>query len=181
MRIVVTQNFLTSAECAELTSLTNYGIANNLMTLGINTTLRYTSRLQTDLYQYPQSVYDIAAKVRSYCGVTAYPSVPDQGRDGIVTTYMPTGADIFSYQSPLINGQGQLWAYVITQQTESGGVTQINGVDYAVNQGDLLCYLTSNNEQYTTPVTGATPRICWTFGNLVPTDAWESGEIVVGG
>lgn len=181
MRIVVVSNYLSVADCDYLTSLTNYGHTNNLMTLGVNTLLRYTSRVRPDLYTYPQRVLDIAAQIRTYCGVTNYPVIPDQGQDGIVTTYMPTGADIFSYQANLIQNQGQLWAYIITQQTESGGVTQINGVDYALNQGDLLCYLTSNNTQYVTPVAGATTRICWTFGNLVPTDAWESGEIVVGG
>lgn len=181
MRIEIVKNYMSADDCAYLTSLTNYGKDNNLMTLGANTELRYTSRIHPDLYTYPQRVLDIATQVRTYCGVVSYPVVPAQGQDGIVTTYMPTGADIFSYQAPLINGQGQLWAYVITQQTESGGVTQLNGVNQDLGQGDLLCYLTSNNTQYVTPVTGATTRICWTFGNLVPTDAWESGQIVFGG
>jgi hypothetical protein len=181
MRIVTVKNYLSPEQCSQLTELTKYGYDNNMMTLGNRTTLRYTSRLDTTLYTYPQSVFDIAAQVRTYCGVSTYPVISGQGSDGIVTTYMPTGADIFSYQAPLIEGQGQLWSFVVTQQTEAGGVTQINGVDYPVDQGDLLVYLTSNNTQYTTPVTGNTTRICWSFGNLVPTDAWESGQIVVGG
>ena len=181
MRIVTVENYLTPEQCAQLSAITQYGHDNNQMTLGINTTLRYTSRLDTSLYTYPQSVLDTATQIRAYCGVASYPIVSGQGSDGIVTTYMPTGADIFSYQAPLIEGQGQLWSFVITQPTGSGGVTQINGVDYPVGQGDLLVYLTSNNTQYTTPVTGSTTRICWSFGNLVPTEAWESGQIVVGG
>ena len=181
MRIVTVENYLTPEQCAQLSAVTQYGYDNNQMTRGLNTTLRYTSRLDTSLYTYPQSVFDIATQVRAYCGVASYPVDSGQGSDGIVTTYMPTGADIFSYQANLIEGQGQLWSFVITQPTEFGGVTQINGVDYPVDQGDLLVYLTSNNTQYTTPVTGGTTRICWSFGNLVPTEAWESGQIVVGG
>jgi hypothetical protein len=180
MRIELRKNYLSPEQCAQLNELTQYGHDNNLMTLGVNTTLRYTSRLNTTLYTYPQSVFDIAAQVRTYCGVASYPVISGQGADGIVTTYMPTGADIFSYQAGLIEGQGQLWSFIVTQQTEAGGVTQINGVDYPVDQGDLLVYLTSNNTQYTTPVTGSTTRFCWCFGNLVPTEAWESGQIVVG-
>lgn len=181
MRVVTVKNYLTPTQCSDLSGLTQYGYDHNMMTLGMFTNLRYTSRIDPSLYTYPQSVFDIAAQIRAYCGVANYPVVPNQGSDGIVTTYMPTGADIFSYQAPLVNGQGQLWMYVITQQTEAGGVTQINGVDYPLDQGDLLVYLTSNNTQYVTPVTGATTRICWTFGNIVPTDAWESGQIIVGG
>jgi hypothetical protein len=181
MRIEVIKNYLLQEQCVQLNTLTQYGHDNNLMTLGGFTILRYTSRLDTALYTYPQSVFDIATQVRAYCGVANYPVASGQGSDGIVTTYMPTGADIFNYQAPLIEGQGQLWSFVVTQQTEGGGITQINGVDYSVDQGDLLVYLTSNNTQYTTPVTGSTTRICWSFGNLVPTDAWESGQIVVGG
>jgi len=180
MRIEIRRNYLSQEQCTQLTALTQEGHDNNMMTLGINTTSRYTSRLNTTLYTYPQVVFDIAAQTRAYCGVTGYPIVSNQGTDGIVTTYMPTGADIFSYQAPLLEDQGQLWSFIVTQQTEAGGVTQINGVDYSVNQGDLLVYLTSNNAQYTTPVTGNTSRICWSFGNLVPTDAWESGVIEVG-
>lgn len=181
MRIVTVENYLSPEQCAQLSAVTQYGHDHNQMTLGTNTTLRYTSRIDTSLYTYPQYVLDIAAQVRAYCGVAAYPIVDGQGGDGIVTTYMPTGADIFRYHGYLIEGQGQLWSFIVTQPTESGGVTQINGVDYPVGQGDLLVYLTSNNTQYTTPVTGGTTRICWSFGNLVPTDAWESGQIVVGG
>lgn len=185
MRIVTVENYLTPEQCAQLSAVTQYGHDNNQMTLGKYTELRYTSRIDTSLYTYPQSVLDIATQVRAYCGVASYPIISGQGSDGIVTTYMPTGADIFSYQATgeTIEGQlqGQLWSFVITQPTESGGVTQINGVDYPVGQGDLLVYLTSNNTQYTTPVTGGTTRICWSFGNYVPTEAWESGQIVVGG
>lgn len=181
MRIITVKNYLSLAQCAELSNITKYGKDNNLMTLGEDTSLRYTSRIATSLYTYPQLVFDIATQIRAYCGVADYPSVPYQGSQGIVTTYMPTGAEGLHYQAELINGQGQLWMFIVTQQTESGGVVQINEVDYSLYVGDLLVYLTSNNTQYVTPVTGVTTKLNWLFGNLVPTEAWESGQIIVGG
>ena len=183
MRYEIASNFLTPEECAQLNGVTQYGYDNGQMTLGVNTTLRYTSRLDTSLYTYPQGVFDLANRVRAYCGVTNYPIIAGQGSDAIVTNYMPTGADIFSYkaaQNP-DTGAAQLWAFIVTQASESGGVLQINGVEYPVNAGDLYCYLTSENYQYTTNVMGATTRICWMFGNWVPAADWENGTIIFGG
>ena len=75
MRIETRKNFLTPEECAQLNDLTDYGVANNLMTLGNQTTVRYTSRLDSDLYQYPQWVLDLSVRIRSFCGVADYPIV----------------------------------------------------------------------------------------------------------
>lgn len=183
MRYEIASSFLTPEECAQLNGVTQYGYDNGQMTLGVNTTLRYTSRIDTTLYNYPQGVLDLAARVRAYCGVANYPIISGQGSDAIVTNYMPTGADIFAYkasQGPGTNS-AQLWAFIVTQASESGGVQQINGIEYPVNVGDLYCYLTSENNQYTTAVLGATPRICWMFGNWVPAADWENGTIIFGG
>lgn len=189
MRIESAKNFLTPAECAQLNGVTQYGYDNGMMTLGLNTTLRYTSRLDPSLYTYPQGVFDLATRVRTYCGVMAYPTIAsqgpgqNQGQDGIVTNYMPTGADIFNYQAykePNTN-DSQLWAFIVTQASEGGGVVRINSIDYPVDVGELYCYLTSDNTQYVTPVTGPTTRICWMFGNWVPAIDWENGTIIFGG
>lgn len=182
MRFESAKNFLTPDECAQLNGVTQYGYDNGQMTLGVNTTLRYTSRLDKTLYNYPQGVFDLATRVRSYCGVSAYPIIDGQGTDAIVTNYMPTGADIFPYAALRnTNGDAQLWAFIVTQVPEGGGVLQINGVDKPVDAGELFCYLTSEVAQYTTPVTGVTTRICWMFGNWVPAADWENGTIIFGG
>lgn len=182
MRFESTKNFLTQAECDQLNGVTQYGYDNGMMTLGLNTQLRYTSRIDTSLYTYPQVVLDLASRVRTYCGVSGYPIITGQGSDAIVTNYMPTGADIFSYQAFTnpTDGAGQFWAFIVTQASESGGVLQLNGVDYPVEVGELYCYMTSDTTQYTTPVSGATTRICWMFGNWVPASDWENGTIIYG-
>ena len=183
MRYELAPNFLTPEECAQLNGVTQYGYDNGQMTLGTNTTLRYTSRLNPSLYSYPQGVLDLGSRVRAYCGVTNYPVIDGQGEDAIVTNYMPTNADIHSYKAgpSFDTGAAQLWAFIVTQASENGGLQQINGIDYPVNVGDLYCYLTSENYQYTTAVLGATPRICWMFGNWVPAADWENGTIIFGG
>lgn len=182
MRIETTKNFLTPQECDRLNTITQYGHDNGMMTLGLNTNLRYTSRIDTSLYTYPQDVFDLAARVRTYCGVSAYPIITGQGSDAIVTNYMPTGADIFSYTS-LRNsdGAGQFWAFIVTQAPDDGGMLQLNGTPFPVEAGELYCYMTSETEQYTTPVVGPTTRICWMFGNWVPPADWENGTIIFGG
>lgn len=183
MRFESTKNYLTPEECAQLNSVTQYGYDNGQMTLGINTELRYTSRLNTSLYTYPQGVLDLATRIRTYCGVASYPIITGQGTDAIVTNYMLTNADIFSYQAQQNpnTGAAQFWAFVVTQASDGGAILQLNGVDYPVEVGELYCYLTSEVNQYTTHLTGTTPRICWMFGNWVPAADWENGTIVYGG
>jgi len=61
MRYEIAPNFLTPEECAQLNGVTQYGYDNGQMTLGINTNLRYTSRLDPSLYSYPQGVLDLVA------------------------------------------------------------------------------------------------------------------------
>jgi hypothetical protein len=182
MRIEVVRNFLTSAECNQLTALTEYGKTNNLLTLGAKTEVRYTSRLDPDLYQYPQSVIDISNRVRAYCGVSNYPLIFEQGRNGIVTNYTPPTGDVSVHtdsRSP--DGLAALRCNVVTRQADLGGVLFIGGQEVPLAAGDLHCYLVSEYEHYVTPVEGNTVRVNWIFGAYVPAEAWESGQIVVGG
>jgi hypothetical protein len=180
MRIETRKNFLTPEECAQLSALTDYGVANNLMTLGGNTTVRYTSRLYPDLYQYPQWVLDIATRVRAFCGVTNYPVIGDQGRNGIVTNYTPPTGDVFAHvDARSSTGMAALRCNIVTRQADAGGVLYIGGQEVPLEVGELHCYLVSEYEHYVTPVEGSTTRVNWIFGAYVPAEAWESGQIVV--
>lgn len=182
MRIEVIKNFLTPDECAQLTSLTDYGKANNLLTLGWDTEVRYTSRLYPDLYQYPQSVINLSERIRAYCGVSSYPLILGQGRNGIVTNYTPPTGDVFAHTDGRSeDGMSALRCNVVTRQADAGGVLFIGGQEVPLEAGDLHCYLVSEYEHYVTVVEGNTVRVNWIFGAYVPKDAWESGQIIVGG
>jgi hypothetical protein len=182
MRIVVIKNYLTPEECAQLTDLTDYGKANNLLTLGGETDVRYTSRLNPDLYQYPQSVIDMSNKIRAYCGVSSYPLILDQGRNGIVTNYTPPTGDVKVHTDRgSTDGLAALRCNVVTRQADAGGVLFIGGQEVPLEAGDLHCYLVSEYAHYVTVVQGNTIRVNWIFGAYVPAEAWESGQIVVGG
>lgn len=182
MRIVVVKNYLPPSTCAELTALTNYAKANNYLTLGIYTTVRYTSRLHPELYNYPQWVLDLSTQIRTYCGVANYPIISGYGKDGIVTNYIPQTGDILVHKDARSeDGLAALRCNVVTQQAELGGVLYVGGQEVPLEAGDLHCYLVSEYEHYVTAVQGNTVRINWIFGAYVPAEAWESGEIVVGG
>lgn len=182
MRIEIVKNFLTPAECSDLTALTDYGKANNLLTLGMETSVRYTSRLYPDLYQYPQSVLDMSNRIRAYCGVSSYPLILEQGRNGIVTNYTPPTGSVFAHtDTRSSDGLAALRCNVVTRQADAGGVLFIGGQEILLEAGDLHCYLVSEYEHYVTEVQGSTVRVNWMFGAYVPAEAWESGQIVVGG
>ena len=184
MRIVVVKNYLPQSTCDQLNSLTDYAKVNNILTLGNRTTVRYTSRLHPEYYQYPQWVLDLSNQIRAYCGVANYPIISGetQGRDGIVTNYTPPTGDVFAHtdaKSP--DGLSALRCNVVTRQADAGGVLYVGGQEVPLAAGDLHCYLVSDYEHYVTPVEGSTVRVNWIFGAYVPKEAWESGEIVVGG
>jgi hypothetical protein len=182
MRIEVIKNYLTPEECLQLTDLTDYGKANNLLTLGTQTTVRYTSRIHPELYQYPQFVNDISNRIREYCGVSSYPLILGQGRNGIVTNYTPPTGDVKAHTDARSDdGLAALRCNVVTRQADAGGVLFIGGQEIPLGAGDLHCYLVSEYEHYVTVVTGITVRVNWIFGAYVPAEAWESGQIVVGG
>jgi hypothetical protein len=181
MRIETRKNFLTSEECTQLNELTDYGVANNLMTLGLQTTVRKTSRLYPDLYQYPQWVLDLSTRIRVFCGVAGYPIIDGQGRNGVVTNHTPPTGDVFAHtdeKSP--DGMAALRCNIVTRQADTGGVLYIGGQPLPLEAGELHCYLVSEYEHYVTPVEGNTIRVNWIFGAYVPAEAWESGQIVVG-
>jgi hypothetical protein len=182
MRIVTVENYLTPEQCAQLTDLTQYGYDNNLLTIGLKTVVRHTSRLDSDLYQYPQWVLDLSNQIRTYCGVSSYPIIDGQGRNGIITNYTPPTGDVFAHtdvRSP--EGLAALRCNVVTRQADSGGVLFVGGQEVPLKAGDLHCYLVSEYEHYVTAVAGNTTRVNWIFGAYVPAEAWESGQIVVGG
>lgn len=182
MRIVVVKNYLSPSVCADLTALTVYGKVNNYLTLGGNTTVRYTSRLHPELYEYPQWVLDLSTQIRTYCGVANYSIISGQGKNGIVTNYTPPTGDVAVHRdAQSADGLAALRCNVVTQQADLGGVLYIGGQEVPLNAGDLHCYLVSEYDHYVTEVQGNTVRINWIFGAYVPANAWESGEIVVGG
>jgi len=53
---------------------------------------------------------------------------------------------------------------IITKKSDSGGITVIDGIEYDVDPGDLLCYPVSEVKHRVTLTRGLTNRILWVFG-----------------
>lgn len=109
---------------------------------GSRTPLRLTNRSSGNI-EYPASVYALGQKVRSTLGLLDTP-IHDagHGKDGVVVSITLPGGDVYSHvDAPPIGGGHVLRCNVLL----SGGehLVGVNGVDYAIRTGDLMCYLVS--------------------------------------
>jgi len=187
MRIEIARNFLDESTCAELNAWVSLGVENKWLDNGysrgkFNYPLRKTSRMFSDRYEYPDVVREVSKKIRAFCGVSAYPLIEGNGRDGVVVSFTLPGGDVHPHTDPPhpTNGFSTLRCNVMTQAADAGCVLHVGGKPVDIGVGDLHCYLVSEFEHFATPVEGDTPRIMWMFGAHVPAEAWENGQIKFG-
>lgn len=184
MRLEITPNFITAEECEVLNSWVYEGVQNKWLDKGIctgkPTDKRLTSRLYGDRYEYPPTVLELAARIRTFVGVSEYPIIEGHGRDGVVVSYTKPGGDVYKHRDPHPPGVAALRCNIMTQAAEDGAELFVDGRKVNIQVGDLHCYLASDFEHYVTEVKGNTPRILWMFGAYVPKQDWENGEIKYG-
>lgn len=182
MRIEIKTGFLTQAQCDELNAWSDAGVSSGLFVEGLEADgspepLRLTTRLTTPTY--PQSIYDLNATVRAYCGVTSYDST-EEGSQGIVSTYIKPGGDLYAHTDPMYGELSVLRCNIVTRVADSGGQLTVGGQALQLNAGDLHCFLASNYEHSVSEVYGSTARVLWSFDALVPAADWENGAIIFG-
>lgn len=186
MRVEIFRNFLDAETIAELNAWTVLGVENGWLDDGISNyrygySLRKTSRIYSQRFEYPQIVRDVSERIRAFCGLSQYPLITGHGRDGVVVSYTLPGGDVYRHRDPAgAMGLATLRCNVMTQAADAGGILHIEGKRIDIEVGDLHCYLVSEFAHSATTVEGNTPRIMWMFGAHVPADKWESGAIAIG-
>lgn len=136
---------------------------------------RFTTRLKNEVdhkkenikIDYPSVAYKIQDKVINQLGLHGV-KTPPSFVDGIVNGIGFEGGSICEHIDPVYyNNTHTLHCNVISQKSNSGGVTIIENVQYDVDEGDLLCYIVSKHRHEVTKTSGSKLRILWVFGFCV--------------
>lgn len=184
MRLEITPNFITPAECNLLNAWVYEGVDKGWLDSGIctgrTTTKRLTSRLYGHRFDYPKEVIELATRIRSFAGISNYPIINGHGKNGVVVSYTKPGGDVYKHKDPKELNMSALRCNIMTQDAEDGAELFVNGNKVDIKVGDLHCYLASDFEHYVTEAKGSTPRIMWMFGAYVPKEDWENGTIKYG-
>lgn len=130
---------------------------------------RFTTRYPNDSIapdiDYPSAALDIKNRIIKYFHLESYRSPPSYS-NGIVNGIGYSGGRIEEHIDPTYYPDTKTVHFnAITQNSEEGGHTIIDGVKYTnVNPTDLLIYQVSEIYHEVTPTKGKTSRILWVFG-----------------
>lgn len=122
---------------------------------------RFTARAR-----YPQSVYDMRARIRALLELSAPIYEEGHGIDGIVASYMLPGARLPAHTDPRPPAPR---SHVFRCNVVLAGAPQeivVADRDYKVGRGDMMCYLVSKHAHYMPPVQEL--RALLMFGFVVP-------------
>jgi hypothetical protein len=135
---------------------------------------RLTTRFSNNHYiNYPKTSYDIQNRIVNLLGLELCKK-PPSFFDGIVNGIGFEGGSICSHVDPIyFEGTQTLHCNVVSQKSNTGGVTVIENVAYEIDEGDLLCYVVSKLKHEVTPTAGDKNRILWVFGFCVTDEKLE--------
>ena len=121
---------------------------------------------QNYIIKYPKEVYDIQKRLIEYIRVKEDQIIPFPSfNDGIVTTVAFSPGSCVEHVDPIYyNNTYTLHCNFITQNSEHGGITYIEGVPYETDERDLIMYVASDLKHRVTAIDGKTPRILWVYG-----------------
>ena len=116
--------------------------------------------------KYPKEVYNIQKKLFEFLKIDKEQIIPSPSfNDGIVTTVAFSPGSCSEHVDPIYyNNTCTLHCNFITQNSENGGITYIEGVPYETDERDLIMYVASDLKHRVTAIEGKTPRILWVFG-----------------
>jgi hypothetical protein len=197
-KVKVIRNYIPHDICDELNSWVFYAVRNKMMDLGITTppntiwnetnkrlpsVKRYTSRMYSDRYDYPELVRSLHDQIEKEFNLSKwhYP-VHRHGRDGVVVLATLTGGDVYAHKDPIdFAGKEVLRCNILTSQVQSGGTIYVDGEAFNLNKGDMMQYLVSRHEHRVEPINSVLEdmRIMWMFGWNVDGDEWEQQNLEI--
>lgn len=142
---------------------------------------RFTTRLSNKIdhksknifINYPKVSYDIQNRIEKFFHLENCKK-PPSFVDGIVNGIGFEGGSICNHIDPqYFDNTHTLHCNVISQKSDSGGVTIIEDVKYDIEEGDLLCYVVSELHHEVTATVGKKNRILWVFGFCIDSEKLE--------
>jgi hypothetical protein len=165
--IKILPNFVSKEECRELANwiMENHHTFVDARMNGIRKTTRY---LLTDV-QFPETALKIRKRLKNYLDLEDM--VRPNFINGMIASYAEPGDTCFAHKDPIWHDNHYtLHCNVLVQKPESGGNVVIEGKEYDLPEGDLICYYVSELTHSATEVLGDKCRLMWLFGFCVERD-----------
>ena len=192
IKVAVVRNYLDKESCEHLNQWVLDAIAQNKIGLGItipkgghyaisekiSSPQRYTSRMYSDNYEYPELVTKIFNRIKTELNLESAAVSANGGRDGVVVSCTYHNGDVYLHKDPKEGaGVSLLRVNILSKAARAGGAIHVENALFNLEQGDMMAYLVDEYEHCVEPVEGDEPRIMWMFGLLVPKHLWEA-EII---
>jgi hypothetical protein len=162
--IKVISNFVSDYEC---NVLSNWILQNhhNFVDANMGGNRKTTRYISNDI-KFPQTALEIRERIKQYLELEDMVRPPFT--NGMVASYAEPGDTCYEHTDPVCyEGHLTLHCNVIVQKPESDGNVVINGKEYDVPKGDVICYYVSDLKHSVTKVLGNTSRLMWVFGFCV--------------
>jgi hypothetical protein len=192
IKVAVVKNYLDKESCKQLNQWVLDVIVQGKIGHGITTPKeshysnseriasekRYTSRMYSDNYEYPELVTSIFNRIKTELNLKNASVSSNGGRDGVVVSCTYPEGDVYLHKDPKEGpGVSLLRVNILSKAAQVGGTIHVEDAIFNLEQGDMMAYLVDEYEHYVEPVQGETPRIMWMFGILIPKHLWEA-EII---
>jgi hypothetical protein len=162
--IKVISKFVSSNECAELATWINNN-HHNFVDANMGG-VRKTTRYINDDINFPKIALEIRERIKNYLQLEDMVRPPFT--KGMVASYAEPGDTCYVHKDPVwLEGHHTMHCNVIVQKPESGGNVIIEGKEFDMPEGDIICYYVSDLNHEVTKVLGNTPRLMWIFGFCV--------------
>lgn len=163
-------NFLSNTECANLASwiMNNHHNFVDANMKGVRKTTRYLN----DDIKFPQIALEIRERLKNYLALEDIIRPPFT--NGMVASYAEPGDTCYEHTDPVwCEGHHTMHCNVIVQKPECGGNVVIEGKEFDMPEGDIICYYVSELKHSVTKVTGNNNRLMWIFAFCVAKDLNE--------
>jgi len=192
IKVAVVKNYLDKESCEQLNQWVLDAIAQNKIGLGITipkeghyssseritSEKRYTSRMYSDNYEYPELVTSIFDRIKTELNLKNAIVSTNGGKDGVVVSCTYPDGDVYLHKDPKEGpGVSLLRVNILSKAAQVGGTIHVEDAIFNLEQGDMMAYLVDEYEHFVEPVQGEAPRIMWMFGMLIPKHLWESETI----
>lgn len=162
--ITLLPNFVSETECNELASwiMSNHHNFVDANMGGVRKTTRYVK----ENIAFPELALKIRERIKEHLQLEDMVRPPFI--NGMVASYSEPGDTCYEHQDPIWSeGHHTLHCNVIVQKPENGGDVVIEGKEYNMPKGDVICYYVSDLKHSVTKVLGNTSRLMWIFAFCV--------------
>lgn len=125
----------------------------------------FTTRWTEKGVDFPQEAFDLRQKIIQ---VLEFKEYSFRYTHGIINTVNYPGCEVYEHIDQADKENHVIYHCNIVTKKSTGGETVIDGVEYDLQENDLLCYAVSDFRHKVNLIRGPKLRMMWIFGFNIP-------------